>query len=47
MVRVTSLENANIHVDTCLVCCGQRLDGGEVECLQDHGILDQIKRIFK
>ena len=47
MVRVTSLKDADIHIDTCSVCYGQWLDGGEIEHLKDQGILDRIKKIFK
>jgi len=47
MVRVTSLKDADIHVDTCSVCYGQWLDGGEIEHLKDQGILDRIRGIFK
>ncbi len=47
MVRVTSLKDADVHIDTCSVCYGQWLDGGEIEHLKDQGILDRIRRRFR
>lgn len=47
MVQVTSLENADIHIDTCSVCYGQWLDGGELEALAGQGIVSKIKGLFK
>lgn len=46
MVPVLSLNNKNIHIDTCLVCYGQWLDGGELEGLKEEGILQKILNIF-
>jgi len=47
MVRVTSMKDADIHIDTCSVCYGQWLDAGEIEHLKDQGIIDKIKSIFR
>jgi len=47
MVQVTSLRNADIHIDTCSVCYGQWLDGGELEGLSDQGFIAKVKSLFK
>lgn len=47
MVQVTSLRNADIHIDTCSICYGQWLDGGELEGLSDDGFISKIKSLFK
>ncbi len=47
MVRVTSLKNPEIHIDTCSVCYGQWLDGGELEELSDQGFISKIRSLFK
>jgi uncharacterized protein len=36
LVQVASLES-NIHIDTCAVCGGQWLDGGELAILRNEG----------
>ncbi len=46
MVQVASLKNPSVHIDTCSVCYGQWLDGGELEELDDQGVLDKIKSLF-
>ena len=47
MVQVTSLKNADIHIDTCSVCYGQWLDGGELEELTEQGLVGRLRRLFK
>jgi len=47
MVQVTSLKNAEVHIDTCSVCYGQWLDGGELEALTDQGFIAKIKGLFQ
>jgi Zn-finger nucleic acid-binding protein len=47
MVQVTSLKNPDVHIDTCSVCYGQWLDGGELEELSDHNIISTITSLFK
>ncbi len=46
MVQVTSLKNSAVHIDTCSVCYGQWLDGGEIEQLNETGLIDKIKSLF-
>ena len=46
MVQVTSLKNHDIHVDTCPVCYGQWLDGGEIDELTKESFIDKIKSMF-
>lgn len=46
MVQVASLESKGIHIDTCSVCYGQWLDGGEIEKLKEKGIASKIKGVF-
>ena len=47
MVQVTSLKNPEVHIDTCSVCYGQWLDGGELEELTDQGFISKIHSLFK
>lgn len=47
MVQVTSLKNPEVHIDTCSVCYGQWLDGGELEGFTDQGLPAFIKSLFK
>ncbi|MEJ2201722.1 MAG: zf-TFIIB domain-containing protein [Desulfuromonadaceae bacterium] len=47
MVQVTSLKNPDIHIDTCSVCYGQWLDGGEIEELTSQGFISKIKGLLK
>jgi Zn-finger nucleic acid-binding protein len=47
MVQVTSLKNPDVHIDTCSVCYGQWLDGGELEELSDHNIISTITSLFR
>jgi Zn-finger nucleic acid-binding protein len=37
----------DIHIDTCLVCYGQWLDGGELEILREKGVYDTVAGFFK
>ena len=46
MVQVTSMENKSVHIDTCSVCYGQWLDGGEIETLKGEGISGKLKGLF-
>ena len=46
MVQVTNLKNPDIHIDTCSVCYGQWLDGGEIEELSSQGFISKIKSLF-
>lgn len=48
MIRVTSLKDETVHIDTCSVCYGQWLDGGELEKLKsaDKSFFDKLRRIF-
>ena len=45
LVRVAS-TTASIHIDTCPVCGGQWLDGGELEMLRQEGFTGSMKRLF-
>lgn len=45
MIRVASTLGP-IHIDTCPVCGGQWLDGGELEVLRREGVTGSLKRFF-
>ena len=45
LVRVASTAGP-IHIDTCAVCGGQWLDGGELEVLRRDGFTGSLKRLF-
>lgn len=45
LLRVASTD-APIHIDTCPVCGGQWLDGGELEILRREGFTGSMKRLF-
>ena len=45
LVRVAS-STAPIHVDTCAVCGGKWLDGGELELLQGRGVGARVRRLI-
>jgi len=47
MIQVTSLKNPEVHIDTCSVCYGQWLDGGEFEKLTKNSFLSKIRSLFK
>lgn len=36
----------DIHIDTCTVCYGHWLDGGEYEKLKESSILDLLRKVF-
>jgi hypothetical protein len=48
LVQVTDLST-EIHIDTCAVCGGQWLDGGELEILRGEGsirvVVDFLRRL--
>jgi len=46
MIRVASLKASGVHIDTCSVCYGQWLDGGELEELTNTSFINKIKSIF-
>ncbi len=46
MVQVTSLKKPDVHIDTCSVCYGQWLDGGELEELTGQGLVSKIKNLI-
>jgi len=46
MIPVVDMEH-NIHIDTCTICYGQWLDGGELEKLQEKSFFDIICNTFK
>jgi uncharacterized protein len=45
LVQVASLTT-DLHIDTCAVCGGQWLDGGELEALRGGGIAAFFRRFF-
>jgi Zn-finger nucleic acid-binding protein len=47
MVPVVSARDHGIHIDTCIVCYGQWLDGGELERLKEAGLFDSVAGFFK
>jgi Zn-finger nucleic acid-binding protein len=38
-------RTAPIHVDTCAICGGKWLDGGELDVLRDRGLVGRVRRI--
>ena len=46
LVQVASLTT-DLHIDTCAVCGGQWLDGGELEILRGDGLLRGISSFFR
>ena len=46
MIPVVDLAKG-IHIDTCTVCYGHWLDGGEYEKLKSHSIVDILKSFLK
>lgn len=46
LVRVAALES-NIHIDTCAVCGGQWLDGGELAILRNEGGIRPVIGFFR
>lgn len=47
MVQCANLQEKGVHIDTCSICCGQWLDGGELEKLKKKGLLKSVARLFK
>jgi Zn-finger nucleic acid-binding protein len=37
----------DLHIDTCKVCYGQWLDGGELEILREKGVFETVAGFFK
>ena len=46
MINVIDLKK-NTHLDSCIICNGIWLDGGEYEILKKEGFLIKIKNIFR
>lgn len=46
MVPVVS-RNREVHVDTCSICYGQWLDGGELEQLRKKGLFQGVAGFFR
>ncbi len=46
LVQVASLER-DIHIDTCAVCGGKWLDGGELEMLRDERPLRSVRTFLR
>lgn len=46
LVQVASLD-ADLHIDTCAVCGGEWLDGGELPILRNEGFSRKIGSIFR
>lgn len=47
MVQCVDLHKHDIHIDTCSVCYGQWLDGGELEKLREKGLFESVSGFFK
>ena len=45
LVRVAS-PRAGIHVDTCAICGGKWLDGGEIDLLARQTVADRVRRLL-
>ena len=45
LVRVASTAGP-IHIDTCSICGGQWLDGGELDVLRREGFTGSLRRLF-
>lgn len=45
MVRVAHLVDGSLHIDTCMICYGNWLDGGELERLKklEGSLIDKLK----
>ncbi|MEZ4311417.1 MAG: zf-TFIIB domain-containing protein [Polyangiaceae bacterium] len=46
LVQIASL-NADLHIDTCAVCGGEWLDGGELATLRNEGFTRKIGAFFR
>jgi len=47
MVQLNTPGHPDVHIDTCLVCYGQWLDGGEFEALRKKGLFKSAAAFFK
>jgi Zn-finger nucleic acid-binding protein len=46
LVRMAS-RREQIHVDTCAICGGKWLDGGELDALHREGLAGRVRRIVE
>jgi len=46
LISVKDVDHG-IHIDTCKICYGQWLDGGELEILREKGIFDTVAGFFR
>lgn len=46
LVRIASLTS-DIHIDTCAVCGGEWLDGGELEIVRGEGFSRKVSAFFR
>ena len=46
MIQVKDVGH-DIHIDTCPVCYGQWLDGGELTILREKGLFDTVAGFFR
>jgi Zn-finger nucleic acid-binding protein len=47
MVQLADPKHKDVHLDTCLVCYGHWLDGGELEKLRAQGLFETVAGFFK
>ena len=47
MIRVASLKTEGVHIDTCALCYGQWLDGGELEAFTKEKFIDRLRSLFR
>jgi Zn-finger nucleic acid-binding protein len=47
MTRVTNLEDSSLVMDSCPICYGIWLDGGELQRLMNQGTGFSLKRLFR
>jgi Zn-finger nucleic acid-binding protein len=47
MTRLTNLEDSSLIMDSCPVCYGIWLDGGELQKLMEHGANSGIRGLFR
>jgi Zn-finger nucleic acid-binding protein len=47
MTRLTNLEDSSLIMDSCPVCYGNWLDGGELQRLMEHGASSGIRGLFR
>ena len=47
MTRLTNLEDSSLIMDSCPVCYGIWLDGGELQKLMAHGTGFSIRSFFR